>query len=330
MFGVRAGAVLGAMVVCAGWLGASDIAQAQNVSKNQSATKQFGDELSFELYGGYLTGESREVVFDNGGRKISELHWKIERAAVIGGIVSVRPLDWLTLKVNGWTNIAASNRMDDYDWLVPPLDQWSDLSRHPDTRMSRSYTIDASFALRVVSLKSTPHFDAATVSVLGGYRWFSMGWTAYGGSFLSSSDPGFRDESGTFANAPVISYRQWMETPFIGLGGTLHKDRWALSAEVIGSVWAKGNDRDDHHLRTIMFEDKFDKMSMIAANLAVSYRLTDLIAVVGRADFQNYFEAKGDTTATNYSSGAVSHGTDVAGMSHYSLLLSLGVKAKLY
>jgi plasminogen activator len=308
-------------------------ASAQSLNKARAATQTFNDRLSVELYGGYLTGQSRELVFDSAtGRKVSELFWKINGAAVIGGEIQVKPLDWLTFRLNGWTSAGSGkNKMEDYDWLIDPYTDWSDLSEHSDTRLKQSYQIDASFAVRVASFGRTPQFDAASVSVLAGFRWLSIGWVSYNGTFTQSSDPGFRDVTGTFQQAPVITYRQWMDTPYLGLGGTIAKDRWKLQGEVIGSLWAFGHDRDDHHLRSILFEDRFANMAMIAAKLAVDYRIDTRVAIVGRVEYQKYFEKKGSSTSLNYSNGTFQNaGPDSAGMDHHSLLLSLGLKAALY
>ena len=120
-----------------------------------------------------------------------------------------------------------------------------------------------------------------------------------------------------------------METPYLGVGGTISKDRWALTAEGIGSLWARAHDRDDHVLRTTLFEDTFSNMKMVGANASLSFQFTELLALVGRAEYQKYFETKGPTTATDYSTGVVTHTPgEAAGMYHYSMLFSLGLRAK--
>ena len=184
-------------------------AQAQSVDQRQATTRQLSDVASLEVYGGYLTGQSRELVFDVAtGRKVSELFWNVNRAAVVGGVFAFKPFDWFTFKVAGWTPVYSSNRMEDYDWLTAPFTDWSDRSEHGDTPLNYTYQIDLSGAVRIASFGGGSLFDTASLSVLGGYRWFTIGWTANGGSFLYSAG-GFRNNPGNFADGQtVISYRQ--------------------------------------------------------------------------------------------------------------------------
>jgi plasminogen activator len=311
---------------------AAPAAFAQSVNATRSATQTINDRLTVEVYGGYLVGQSRELVFDApSGRKVSELFWKIQGAAVVGGEIQVKPLEWLTVRVNGWTSIdGGKNKMQDYDWLIAPYTDWSDLSEHPDTRLKQSYQLDASVAVRVAEFGRTPQFDAASISVIGGFRWFSVGWVSYGGSFTQSSDPGFRDVTGTFAPSPVITYRQWMDTPYLGLGGSIAKERFRLHGEVIGSLWAFGHDRDDHHLRSTLFEDRFANMAMVGTKVGLDYKIDRRIALIGRFEYQQYFEKKGSSTSLNYGNGTFTNsGPNSAGMDHYSMLFSLGLKALL-
>jgi plasminogen activator len=308
---------------------AAPYADAQTLDKNRTEARTISDKVSFEIYGGYLTGQSRELVYDSStGHKNSELFWKIDQAFVVGGTVAVRPLEWLTLKMQGWIPVTSRNTMDDYDWLVDGQTDWSDWSTHPDTRMNRGYMIDAGIAARVLKFDRTSWFDGAQLDLLAGYRWFYMNWTASGGTYIYSSNPGFRDNTGSFQDGmAIIGYEQWIETPYIGLGGSIKVARWLFSGELTGSLWGRANDRDDHCLRTLLFEENFNSMPMIAGAFKVNYSLTDQLSLLGSFVFQKYFETRGPSTATNYSTGSAAYYPgDSAGMDHYSMLFNLGLQ----
>jgi outer membrane protease len=305
------------------------IAAAQTVDKNRSEVTRIGEKVSAEIYGGYLFGQSRELVFDAAtGHKVSELFWKIDGAFVLGGALTVRPVEWLTLKVDAWTPVQSRNTMDDYDWIVDGRADWSHWSHHPDTKMNRGHRIDVGAAVRLAKFAGTPLFDSAQLNLLAGYRWVYMNWTSFGGTYTYSSSTGFRDRTGTFPEGvPGIGYEQWLETPYIGLGGHMTVARWSFSGELTGSLWTRGSARDHHYMRSLMFEDESRSMPMIAGEVKAGYALTDRLSLFGSALFQRYFETKAATTTTDFATGTVSHEPgEVAGMDHYALLFNLGLK----
>ncbi len=321
-----------AVVICC-LFAAAPFADAQTVNKSRAGVAQISEKMSIEVYGGYLKGESRELVYDaETGHKNSELFWSIDNAWVVGGTLALRPTDWLTLKVGGWTPVKSSNTMDDYDWLVNGRSDWSDWSNHPDTKMNRAHMINAGVAARLAKFGPTSFFDRAQLDLLAGYRWFYASWTAYGGTYIQSSNPGWRDVTGSFDEGQaVIAYEQWIETPYVGLGGSMSINRWSFSGELTGSLWGRASDRDDHYIRTILFEEEFKNMPMLAGEFSASYALTDRLSLFGSFVYQKYFEVKGSSTETNYSTHVVTYSPgDSAGMDHYSMLVNLGLKWVLF
>ena len=306
-------------------------ASAQSVTRQNSANRLIGEYVSVELYGGYLSGESTELVLDSGtGHVDSRLTWKINKAAVIGGSIAISPQPWMTFKASGWVPVSSVNTMDDFDYLVAGAD-WSDHSHHDDTRLNHASSIDLRLGLRFVTLPATKYFDNASMRMIAGFRWYNVSWTAAGGSYIYSSGGGFRNDVGSFAaGTTVINYEQWMKTPFLGLGGTMDFGRWSIDGSVIGSLWGQGSDRDDHVLRTTVFTDEFSKVKMVGVDVALNYAMSERLTLFGRYEYQEYFEAQGPSTATNYSTGTVTHTVgNAAGMANYSMVLSLGVKGKL-
>jgi len=317
------------------------VASAQSVDRLETKTTTFSERFSAELYAGHLQGQSRELVYNAAtGYKISELIWTIDKAYVIGGSVAVRPLDRLTLSIGGWVPISSKNTMDDYDWEVAGFDDWSSWSHHTDTKLDHAYMMDVKAAFRLASLTRQPKADSlwqvnrASFDLLGGYRWYKMSWTAYGGSYISTPEGGgigdLRSVDGDFSEGQrVISYEQWWETPYVGLGGSIGIERWTLSAEVIGSLWARGRDRDDHHIRQLLFEESFSNVRMFGANVGVSCDLTKHLSIFTRVDHQQFFEGRGSTTSTKYSTGGVTvYGGDSAGADFRATIISLGLKLK--
>ncbi|OPY91176.1 MAG: Coagulase/fibrinolysin precursor [Syntrophaceae bacterium PtaU1.Bin231] len=301
---------------------------AQDVDKGRTEKVRISDKISIEIYGGYLKGESRELVYNAAtGVKESELFWSIDEAYVLGGTLAVRPLEWLTFRAGGWTPIKANNTMDDYDWLTSGETDWTHHSNHPDTKLNRARQIDVSVAARLVKFRKTSWFESAQVDFLAGYRWLYMNWTASGGTFISS-DGGFRNRYETFQDGmAVIGYEQWIETPYAGLGGSIAFGRWSFAGELTGSLWGKASDRDNHYLRTLLFEDTFTNVPMIAGEFMAGYAVTSHLSLFGSFMYQRYFETKGPTTMTNYAAGQSTYFSgDAAGIAHYSMLVSLGLK----
>lgn len=315
-------------------LAAATAAGAQAVDRKTSADRKLGEIVSVSLYGGYMSGQSRELVYDAAtGQKVSELFWKINKATVVGGTLAVTPWPWLTFKAGGWIPLASRNTMDDYDWTVSGLSDWTDWSHHEDTQMTQAYNLDLRFGVRVFSLPATPLFDQASFHLIGGYRWFNIRWTASGGDYIyTPNGGGFRSDIGSFPNGqPVITYEQWMETPFLGVGASFALERWSLEAEVVGSLSGRAHDRDDHHVRSILFTEDFSGVKMIGTNATLNYGLTERLSVFARFDYQQYFEAQSSSTATNYATGVVTYSPgNAAGMDHYSMIVSFGLKAGLF
>jgi outer membrane protease len=333
---IRIWACLGTTLVWVLWAPGS-VAAAQGVELRTTATSTFSERFSAELYGGYLKGQSRELVYDAAtGHKESELFWSIDEAYVVGLTLAVRPVERLKISVGGWTPVSSRNTLDDYDWMVDGFGDWSHWSHSPDTKLHQAYMLDARAAFTLASFKRRPdngtprQIRHASLDLIAGYRWFKLDWTAYGGSYIYSSGDGIRNKIGQFpAGQPGISYEQWWETPYAGLGGCLGIDRWTFSAEVIGSLWGKGRDRDNHHMRTLLFEDSFSNVGMLGVNVGVDYDLTEHLALFARFDYEKFFEGKGPTTMTNYAIGVVERlEGDAAGGDFYAALYSLGLKLR--
>ncbi len=274
---------------------------------------------------GYLRGTSREYVYNSGGEKVSQLDWRIDKAAVAGGRLTFRPLEWLSVRARGWTNIDAESMMRDYDWLAGyhGFDSWTHRSVHPDTDLTRAMQGDLSVAAWFWE------DQGFALSAIAGYRYMTQKWEASGGSYVYSVS-GFRDRSGTFPDQLAISYQQWWQTPYAGFGMSYAVDDLVVTGEIVASYWVKARARDHHALRDLVFDDAFSSSPMVGATVGAEYRLSQSFSAVGRVEYQRYFEAEGRTKITNVANGSVVRvPRPAAGADSETTLFSLGLKARL-
>lgn len=277
------------------------------------------DRLSAEAYLGYMSGESHEIVY-NGGRKISQLNWTIENAAVIGTRLSYAATGWLTLGVGGWTSLTSDSNMVDYDWLLGDYgaDDWSDRSRHPKTSLERAFDFDVAAEARVAE------WGGAWVSGLVGYQVRNFKWRASDGDYLYTSyEP--RDTEGRFSG-PMVDYQQWWRTPYVGLAAGYAMPGWRISGRVIASPFAQLSDEDLHIENQLRFTGEFADTQMAAVTLRAEHDLTESLVLTGMANYQRYWEARGDLTTVNVAYPEFrSEISDASGGSNEALVLSLGL-----
>lgn len=291
-------------------------------SAPQIAATRLAPWLDVEFYGGYLTGRSRETVYDPAtGQRISQLNWDIKAAGVFGGNVAIRPADWVRIRFGGWLPFTSNSHMEDYDWLIPPFDTPSHVSVHPDTRLQSAYQIDAQLGVRILN------GGASALYAVGGYRQLHYSWTAFGGTFAYPPPTG----SGTIPSGlAVISYKQWFDTPYLGLSGEWKAGSWWINGEVVGSFWSTSRDRDDHILRATLFEERATGVKVVVATASLGYDFTPTLSAFGRVEYQRHFEGRGATDIYVYATGDRFHiPGDAAGLDNHSLVLAFGVKGKL-
>ncbi|MBS7703890.1 omptin family outer membrane protease [Chelatococcus asaccharovorans] len=308
------------------WLVGSGAAEARDVE----TTRQAGFtsvRWDVSVYSGYLTGQATELVYRTAtGEKLSQLNWQIDRALVLGGSAGFHPLDWLTLRLGGWSNIAAAAAMDDFDWFADyqGFQSWTHWSHH-DTGMTRAVQFDLNLTARLWQ------HEGFRLSALGGYRALHFKWKAYGGPFIQSVYD-FRDVVGTFPHALGITYRQDWHSPYVGLRAQYDGAQWSLTAEATGSLFGRASGIDHHLWRATLFNDDFRNVRMVGATLAAEYHIADSLSLMARADYQRLGEARGSVTENNYAStmGAIvqRHWRTGAGASLEMAIVSLGLKAR--
>lgn len=283
--------------------------------------------LSVEAFGGYATGNSTENVYDaRTGARISQLKWDISGAAMVGGRVAIRPLDWLSVRVRGWTSVEADSKMRDYDWLAgfDGAKSFTHISIHPDTVTPQLWQGDASVAVTYWQDENV------SLTAIGGYRHYEAKFAARGGSYIYSTFA-YGDTTGVFTPGQTgVTYRQTWDAPYLGLGVAYASGSWIFAGEITGSPIVFASANDDHHLRALNFRDKLQTSSMIGLAGSLEYRLTDHLSAVGRFEYQRFSEALGGERVTDLTTGAVtSYPKGSVGADAETALLTLGVKARL-
>ncbi|MFP7755129.1 omptin family outer membrane protease [Thermodesulfobacteriota bacterium B35] len=277
--------------------------------------------VSGRLGMGYLTGESYENVYDpDSGRKISQLNWDLSDVYMVGGGVSIQPLSWVKLNMDLWLKVTdGDGDMVDYDWFVEGLD-WTHRSYTTDVDLDTGYMYDINVEFPVFRLEDTEF------SLFAGYKYDKWKWVATGGTFIYSTYY-LRDTIGTLPDETGITYEQWYHVPYVGIGFHAELTRVTLSGRLIASPFVQAGDRDQHHLRNLVFEEDFDNGTMLGVDLNGGYRFTDQLALMFNYHYQKYEEMKGDTTITDQVTGEQYHiPGDAASIEHYSHLFSLSLQ----
>ncbi len=266
---------------------------------------------------GVMNGKAQEFVYNPGGSKLSQLDWRFDNVAMFNAAATYQLLPWLKLGLKGSMNLTDSSTMDDYDFNLPgfcPPPDFTCHSHHPDTKLRQARTWDvygqADFFRR----------GGLTVSALAGYKDTYYKWAAIGGTAnYAVLPPGLG-----------ISYEQSWSTPYIGIAFSSTHDAWTLSGRIIGSTWAKGDDKDNHHLRALQFTEKYSGTNMIAGDIGVAYRVNRFVSVTADYRYERWCTAKGPTTITDTITGGTTFVPgDAAGANAETHALSLGIKVDL-
>lgn len=280
---------------------------------------------------GVMKGQADELVYNGDGSKLSHLIWTFDNVRMLKVEASARLSSWLRLGVIGQYALSGNSTMDDYDWLAPYVQyafqpNWTDWSHHEDTELTDSTRLDIYAA--------APLYEEANLqfSALAGFRRDHFKWQARGGSYVYSNY-GFRDATGTFPAGELgISYEQWWSTPYIGAEIRAQYDKVTVRGKFIGSWWVDSEDVDLHHMRDLMFEERFDQGSMMSAELEASFRVTDRFSILGSYEYVNHDEVKGPTAVSDENTGAPIgyYDADAAGAILETHTVHLGVRYDLH
>lgn len=279
-----------------------------------------GDRASLSASLGHMSGQARELVYDPNGNKLSELVWDMDHALALKGGLVVRVMDRLSVYGNATLGLAADSFMNNYDWVGAPPPAAPDLhSWHDDTALDHAYALDAGLAFALLE------GEGQRVSVLGGFKYTDMKWTAYGGCY----DYGVTE--GCFADGQkVITYQLRLPAAYAGLGYSETIGNWSLALEGrAGMTFAGPEAEDDHWLRSTNFLDQFAPAPYLSATGKAAYGLNDQASLFASAAYDRFFDMRGETTTTRTDTGEVTRADyDSAGASLYTLNLAIGMDVK--
>ena len=271
--------------------------QARMVHRNSENVYDLDDEnynLSIRTGVGYVTGTANEYVYRGSfsENNLSRLTWDIDDL-YMGNLGASVQKQWVAVHGDVWLRLFdGEGTMDNYDWLTDSP-SWSDWSHHDDTEITDAKIFDINAELLIPRL-SGKNF---VLSAFLGYKYETFKWEARGGSYVYSSEGGFRDLVGEFPAGQLgISYEQTYKTPYIGLGFRGNLNNFEISGRFIGSTLASGEAEDIHHLRNTEFVDRSVDGDMYAFDLTASYRFLKSYSLALSYNFTSYDEMKGNTT----------------------------------
>ncbi|MBX9759230.1 MAG: omptin family outer membrane protease [Beijerinckiaceae bacterium] len=336
---------LAAGLAAAGAASAADVASPATRTAVVVANPVFDLSLSI----GVMSARANETVYATRGdgsglppgARISQLNWTTQASGMAGLTLGWNALPLTRIEASLYVPFSKNDsNMTDTDWLsADALPNWTDQSRHPDTRGGRTYIADIKIARQFYAI------DDFAFHALAGFRRTEMAWKAYGGTFVyteASADDcaaygsrppsfnagsDFRNCAGAFDPVAQIAYRQAFNTPYLGLRGVYANGPWKVTGDLIGTpfVWSADT---DVHIGATAFKESFRQQGMVGANVQASYQFTPVFAFFVEADGQWYFNRKGESEAWDLATGDyTNYGPGSAGISLRTSRLAAGVKA---
>lgn len=281
-----------------------------------------------EIYGGYIFGESKEIVDNpasNGSSfptgKISELTWKIRDLWVIGGTFHKAFFNIFHITLDGWLKAhAADSTMVDNDWLNPIYRSLlTDQSRHPDTRLENAESFTAELGVDLYEFDW--NCSSFNFQLLGGYEYLHWHWKAYGGTFVYNE--GY--DVGTFSNVLVIGYKQNFHIPYLGLKIDWEWDCFGFSVNGKYSWDAKVSDHDFHALRNVTFTSKFNDCTYWIVGGEAYWTFYPGFDLNIGYTYEKLQKRRGNLVSRHYS--VVEHAKDFAKIGHWHQKITLGITA---
>ena len=285
-------------------------------------------DLVFSGSVGVVTLEANEYVYPSAGSAdlLSKLIWKSTAPMATLAIDLGLPQNW-TLSAKAMAAIDGGSIMDDYDWTgtyFVSYDEkdWTHHSVSENTHLDWYFNGNLLLGYNVIAE------DDVTVNVNGGFEYTDVQWAAVGGSYVYS-ETGYRADVGNFPNTPAITYRQQFPSAVIGVDGKFEQDGWTFEAGAKAGLTFNAKGIDDHWLRSLRFEDTLNSAALLAANVGMSYEVSDNLSVFFNGTVEKIFNNRGNETATDTTSGAtVFSATDIVGADLFSASASIGLKGK--
>jgi len=251
--------------------------------------------ITKELTLSTLNSTSYEIVNDpNTGKQISELIWEAKGVNMIGLKLNYQIQDSHIISLSYKTNITDGDSvMDDYDWIKDYTTEWSHWSHHPNTKLESLTIFDLNF-----NRKISPIFNMESYFVVG-YKVENKKFKAYDGSFIYSSDYGFRDNIFDMTGLG-ITYEETFNTLYTGLSMSKKYSKFILKGKLLYSPLVKSKNKDNHHNRSFINSNTFGNTTMISLDLGaeIPYKINTKFEIT----YSNvkYSETSGTTRRRYY------------------------------
>ncbi|WP_422777150.1 omptin family outer membrane protease [Pseudomonas mediterranea] len=278
------------------------------------------EKITLGINAGVLSGQTHERVYEpeEGGRKVSQLDWKYNNAAVIKGSLDWNVRPWVSLGASGWTTITdKSGYMNDDDWVDASQSQWTDRAVHPNTTLRYANEFD-------INLKGwLLNEPAYRLGVMAGYQERRFSFIAKGGSFSYNNGA----YTGEFpADVTVTGYKQHFKTPYVGLVGSYRYKRFDMEGVFKYSRWASASDIDEHYLADKTFVGKTKHQQYYSLGGKLGYDMTANTNIFVESTWSRTRNKKGSLTVKNRSDNYRDSYVDSAGIESSSVMTTIGLK----
>ena len=312
------------------WLAGSVFLPVPALADNQNFKDSFlfSDKVEVGFHIGYFTAKAHENVYDNvNGGYVSRLIWEVDDAATLNLDGKVKIDDRWSAFGSISYGIDIDNSMTDYDFANQFYSTWTDRSTHPKTELDRYVSLDVGLEYK---LMENERFRAGA---LGGLKYTNIKWTSKGGDYIYSTAPEFgyfRDDTGSFDDSEkVISYEQTIPVVYAGLALGTDFGRWSLDGKVLGGISYNSDTKDNHYLRSILFEEDYSPAPYLGLQLDASYQINQRVDLFFSGRFDRYFEMKGSILETDtVLDQSTYYGGDVGGGDLQTLNLSGGIRVR--
>ncbi|MCL9685001.1 omptin family outer membrane protease [Legionella maioricensis] len=278
------------------------------------------DGFSLDVSVGYLSGKSKELVYDAPtGRKISELDWKISGESIIRGEANFHLFQWLDFNAQGWINLQQGRAvMDDYDWLNPNQISWTHWSHHEDTKLRQANEFDLN--LRSWFIQQTSY----QVAGIAGYQRTLFSFLGKGGCFTYNNG----ENIGCFIpGESVIGYKQVYESPYIGLAGKYLVKSFEFNGMFKFSNRVNAKDVDQHYLRNLTFHEQSSQSKYYNVVLNAGYFIKPQIKLFAEGSLGYFPNTMAKTEIIDNSTGAREYlPRGSAGLGNRNYIIALGVQ----
>lgn len=283
---------------------------------------------------GYLNGKASSffydvygVTFGTPGYKIRETDWKFDSIPMYGIGYSLGIGKSIRFNLDYWGNAGDGDaNADYYSWGLVGSD-WSASSNHGNTSVSTIQLIDISGEYTFSTSGKRGARDSWSAVV--GYRNDAFDAQARGGSGILTTTS-FRDTNVIYPDSPMLSYKQTLSVPYLGLryisNTRSKKDKYKVVLTMLYSVLARGEDTFIDHRSNQKYEEEGSGGEWSKITLEVDYEITKHMMFTIGYSKQNYMELKGTLLNTDITNSSTALYPDkTASMSNKTDLISLGI-----